>query len=252
MRKQSNAAPVQASDLRIAAYLRVSTDEQAESGLGLDAQTTRVQAMAVVQGWIEPALYVDAGVTGKIDIGDRPAGARLLADIEAGLIDAVIVSSLDRIGRKAIFILNFIDTTKDSVQLVSCKEKIDTATATGRFMVTILAGLAELERDTISDRTKAALEARGRSVGIKAGIPPYGYSYQGKDVLVCDKQAAIVRAVFTLRQAGLTYRAIADRVQSDQGVPIAFKTVQLILDREAVYRGCCRGESTEKWPVILA
>jgi DNA invertase Pin-like site-specific DNA recombinase len=71
-------------------------------------------------------------------------------------------------------ILDFIDETKDRIQLVSCKESIDTSTPTGKFLVTIMAGIAELERDTISARTKAALEARGHSVGIRSGQPPYG------------------------------------------------------------------------------
>ena len=237
--------------LRVAAYLRVSTDEQAESGLGLDAQLKQVKAMSVVKGWSEPTLYVDAGITGTIDVGERPECARLLADIHAGKIDAVIVAALDRIGRRAIFILNFIDDTKDRIQLVSCKESIDTSTPAGKFLVLIMAGIAELERDTISARTTAALEARGRSVGIKGGQPPYGYRYDGKVVLVVESQKAIVRRVFALRKAGLTLRAIADTIETETGVHIGFNTVKVILDREDVYRGGVRGESENTWPVIL-
>lgn len=237
--------------LRIAAYIRVSTDEQADSGLGLEAQLTRVRAMATAKGWQEPVVYEDAGVTGTIDVDERPNGARLLADIAAGKIDVVIVASLDRIGRRAVFILNFIDETKDSVQVVSCKESIDTSTPSGKFLVTIMAGIAELERDTISQRTKDALDARGRSVGIKAGIPPYGYRYVGKVVEIDAGKAEIVRRVFSIRQTGLTLRATAKAIEEETGTSIAFKTVQLILDREAVYRGCKRGDSTETWPVIL-
>lgn len=242
----------------VAGYLRVSTDEQAESGLGLGAQQEKVKAMCIVKGWDAPAFYIDKGVTGKIDLSQRPEGARLLEDIAAGKIDAVIVAALDRIGRRAIFILNFIDKIKDPVvagrepvQLVSCKELIDTSTSSGRFMVTILAGLAELERDTISERTIAALEERGRTVGIRAGRPPFGYSYAGKDVVLNEDKTDLVRLIFSLHKQGLSLRKIADRVESEKGVHVGFKTVQEILQNEAAYRGGKRGESAETWPVIL-
>src|SRR6266516_4221078 len=142
---------LQLPELRVAAYLRVSTEEQADSHLGLDAQLKQVRAMAVVKGWSEPAIYSDDGVSGTIDIGERPDGAKLLRDIACGKVNAVIVASIDRIGRRALFILNFIDDTKDSIQLLSCKESIDTTTAVGKFVILMLAGIAELERNTISE-----------------------------------------------------------------------------------------------------
>ena len=231
--------------------MRVSTDEQADSGLGLDAQREKIIAMATVKNWPAPVFYVDAGISGMIATEDRPDGARLLADIAAGKIDAVIVASLDRIGRKAVYILDFIDQTKDRVQLVSCKEMLDTNSPTGKFVVLIMAGIAELERDTISQRTKDALAARGRSVGIKSGLAPYGYRYEGKEVYIIPEQADIVRLVYALRSDGLTLRAIADRIEVKTGVRIGFNTVKVILDREEVYRGGKRGESDQYWPAIL-
>ena len=233
-----------------AAYIRVSTDEQAESGLGLASQLSKVKAMATVKDWPEPAIYSDEGVSGKIDIGKRPEGKRLLADIEAGKVDAVIIASLDRIGRKALFILTFVANTEGQIQLVSVREGIDTTTIVGRFLITIMAGIAEMDGEIISQRTKDALEERGREFGIKAGIAPYGYYYQGKEVGINDEQAEIVRRVFALRSNALPLRTIAKAIENE-GTTIAFKTVQLILDREEVYRGSKRGESQETWPTIL-
>lgn len=187
--KKSVQKPVdtEAQPLRVAAYLRVSTEEQAESGLGLGAQEEKIRAMAVVKNWPAPELYVDDGVSGTIDLAERPEGKRLLDDIDAGKIDAVIVAALDRLGRKAVYILNFVEKINETVQLVSCKETIDTTTATGKFVLRMFASLAELERDTISERTIAALDQRGRTVGIQAGIPPYGYRYEGKDVHIVEE-----------------------------------------------------------------
>lgn len=263
MKKQVQK-PIEAQPLHVAAYLRVSTEEQKDSGLGLGSQEQKARAMAVVKGWNEPILYVDADVTGTIDIGARPAGARLIQDIEAGKIDAVIVAALDRLGRKAVYILNFAEKIEKKAQLISCKETIDTTTAIGRFVLRMFASLAELERDTTSERTIAALEERGRTVGIKAGIPPYGYRYDTTivkngayikrdfhGVVIVEEQAAIVRLVFALRKMSLSYRAIAGKIEEQTGTSIAFKTVQLILDRESVYRGGPRGETEHTWPVIL-
>ncbi len=254
-KKQSQGQ--ESPQLRVAAYLRVSTEEQAESGLGLDAQLERVNGMAMAKGWPQPAIYEDAGVSGMIEVDERKDGARLIADIASGQVNAVIVASLDRIGRRAIIILNFIATTKEAT-LVSAKESIDTSNAIGRFMVTIMAGLAEMERDTISERTVAALEARGRTVGIKAGLPPYGYrydtelvqngSYTRRDfhgVLVNEQEAANVRYVHELRDQGLSYRGIAAITH------IPFTTIANIVNRKASYQGGQRGESDQTWPIIL-
>lgn len=244
MKKQGQKPSEQA--LRVAAYLRVSTDEQAESGLGLGAQEQKIRAMCIIKDWPVPTFYIDAGVTGTVDLPDRPEGARLLEDIDAGKVDAVIVSSLDRLGRKAVYILNFVDRIDEAVLLISCKETIDTTTATGKFVLRMFAALAELERDTISERTVAALEQRGREVGIKAGLPPYGYRYEAKEVFIVPVEAEVVRQVFDLRSQGLTLRAIAAQT------PLSFNAVKKVLDRKHVYLGGLRGDSQHTWPVILA
>ncbi|HEX6478724.1 MAG TPA: recombinase family protein [Ktedonobacteraceae bacterium] len=264
-RKQANKQVETERVLRVAAYLRVSTEDQAESGLGIGSQEEKARAVCTMKGWPVPTFYVDNGISGKIDIAERvkpttehPTGSQLVKDIQAGLVDVVIVAALDRIGRKALYILNFVALLGERVQLFSAKETIDTSTPTGKFMVTIMAGLAELERDTTSQRTIDALDARGRSVGIRAGLPPYGYHYDTDivrngqylkrdfhGVSIVPEQAEVVRKVYELREQGLTLRAIAERV------PLSFNAVKNVLDRESVYRGGLRGESEETWPIIL-
>lgn len=238
----------------VAGYLRVSTDEQAESGLGIDAQKALVRAQATINGWNadEITWYIDDGVSGTIDITDRAQGLRLVQDIHAHKVQAVIVASIDRIGRKAIYILSFVDDLEHAhCQFASVKERIDTTTPQGKFVLQMFAAIAELERNTIAQRTQQALEARGRSVGIKAGRPPYAYRYDGRGVLIDEDKARIVRAIFALRKRGMTLRAIAASIESTHGVHIGFKTVQEILLDEDKYTGGRRGESDECWPVLL-
>src|SRR5437868_5966832 len=85
----------------IAAYIRVSTEDQAESGLGMEAQRTRCKAMAQVKGWPEPTFYEDDGISGTKPVSKRPGLKLLVEDIMAGKIQAVIIPSLDRLGRTA-------------------------------------------------------------------------------------------------------------------------------------------------------
>src|SRR5260370_2169687 len=95
--------------LRIAAYLRVSTDEQAEPGLGIDAQRTQVRAMAVVKGYPSPTEYTDNGISGTKDVDKRPALQALMSDVQAGRANVVLIPSLDRLGRTTPIIRRLVE-----------------------------------------------------------------------------------------------------------------------------------------------
>src|SRR5450759_3377250 len=90
--------------LRTAIYVRVSTDEQTESGLGLASQEDRCRALALAKGWTIAGLYREEGVSGTVDPKARPEAGRLLADAAAGLLDVVLVLKIDRLARRAEWI----------------------------------------------------------------------------------------------------------------------------------------------------
>src|SRR5512142_1938604 len=147
--------------LHVAAYIRVSTEDQAESGLGMDAQRSRCKAMCEVKAWPEPTFYVDDGISGTKPVAKRPGLRKMIEDIEAGRIDAVVISSLDRLGRSAHIIINLVEEFRQKhIALVSCKESFDTSTPQGQLMLGIFAVLAQFERDLISQRTTDALVER--------------------------------------------------------------------------------------------
>ena len=242
----------------VAAYLRVSTDEQARSGLGLGAQAERVAAQAVVKGWPIPVAYVDEGISGTKDSRHRPALARLLAAVAAHEVDAIIVNSLDRLARNTRLTLDLVDElNRHGVILVSCKETLDTTTPQGQFFVTIIAGMAQLERDMIADRTRAALAEHSRRDGESGGRMPYGYARDAEKRLRVDlQQARIIRRVFAYRAEGLSLRAIAARLNrggyhSPQGAHWHHSSVAAVLANAAYYRGGKRGASDLCWPIIL-
>src|SRR5437588_6926692 len=122
----------------VAAYIRVSTEDQSESGLGMDAQRTRCRAMTQVKGWPEPVFYEDDGISGTKPVSKRPGLKQLVEDITAGTIQAVIVLSLDRLGRTAKIIINLVEDLRvHNVALISCKESFDTSTPQGQLMLGI-------------------------------------------------------------------------------------------------------------------
>lgn len=253
---QQTATPATPAQQRAALYVRVSTDEQAEA-YGLDVQRARCSAAAAAKGWAVVRTYTDAGISGTLPAADRPGLAALLADAAAGLIDHVIVLALDRLARRTSLALQLIEQLAAAgVSLTSCKEALDTATPAGQFVLTMFAALAQLERDTIVERTTAGRNQRGLADGERGGRLPYGY-VRVDGVAVDEQRAALVRGMFADRAAGLTLRAIAARLNSEgartaRGAAWGPSEVKRVLDHEAAYRGGLRGmSSTHRWPAIL-
>jgi site-specific DNA recombinase len=242
----------------VAAYVRVSTDEQKRSGLGLEAQLRKVQAMAAVKDWEEPTVYRDEGISGTKGPTKRPGLAQLLRDVRSGRYAAVIIPSLDRLGRKTRLVLELVEELSAAgVALVSCKESLDTATPQGQFVLTLFAALAQLERDMIAQRTTAALDAKRRRDGFAGGRLPYGYHrLTDGGIGVHREQAPVVRYIFRLRAGGMSYRRIAAHLSIMTAAPRGgdvwrHSAVAEILSNEAIYAGGRRGEGELRWPAIL-
>lgn len=253
---------------RAAIYLRVSTDDQAQNGYGLDVQREKCRAMALVKGWevADDHIFTDEGISGTLDAADRPALAALLAAAENGEIDAVILLALDRLGRKTRLVLDLVERlTNAGVTVVSTKEGLDTSTPQGQFVLTMFAALAQLERDTIVERTTAGREQRGKIDGEKGGRLPFGYVRRAAEITikrppsidVDDQAALVVRRIFALRDQGLSLHKIAaqltaDRVPTPRGKQQwSAMGVREILQNEAAYKGGPRNGSGYNWPAIL-
>jgi site-specific DNA recombinase len=259
-RRQSPNSPV-VQVQKVAAYLRVSTDEQADSGLGLANQRRRCEAMAVAKGWPTPVIFQDAGVSGTKDVSERPALSQLLEAVRRKEFDGVIVLALARLGRRTRLVLDLVEElTAHGSALVSCQEQLDTSTSQGQFTLTVFAALAQLERDQIAERTTAALAELSRRSGETGGKCPYGYRRyrKGNDrcVRVDPSEKAVVRDIFAWHDQGISTREIAARLQ-DKGIrPPRTSTwrhsaVIYILANRAVYAGGLRGDSKERWPRLL-
>lgn len=165
----------------LAVYMRVSSDQQRTRGT-IENQRTLLDRYLVKEGTTAYGWYQDDGVTGTIKFADRPDGARLLSDITTGQIGLVVVTKLDRFGRNAREILNAVhELEQHGARLISLKENVDTRTIAGRFFLTVLAGVAELERDMIAEKTDEGKARRLLETTWMGGNVPYGYRVEGKN-----------------------------------------------------------------------
>lgn len=189
----------------IVAYLRVSTDEQAASGLGLDAQRASIAAEAERRGLPIVATFVDAGLSGKNL--SRPGLAQALRSVESGNGTVLCVAKLDRLSRSVHDATGLLEqSTRGGWGLVALDVAVDTTTPAGTAMTHILSVFAELERRLIGERTKAALTAK-KARGDKLGRPR---------VISVAVEARIRRD----HDAGMSWSAIARALNAEE-VPTA-------------------------------
>ncbi len=183
-------------------YRRVSTDEQVVSGLGLEAQRNTLTAELAARGWAESYSAVDAGVSGSVAPRERPALAEALAMLEAGEADALVVAKLDRASRSMGDLVDLMKTASEQAwDLVALDLGVDTSTPMGKAMASMAGAFAELERELISERTKAALAVR-RAQGVKLGRPS-------------EQSAENLDRIAELTRQGLGLRRIADTLNAE-------------------------------------
>jgi len=192
------------STIRCAIYTRKSTDEGLEQEFNsLDAQREAGENYIASQrseGWIcLPDRYNDGGYTGGNM--DRPALKRLLADIEAGRVNCVVVYKVDRLSRSLLDFARMMETfEKHGVSFVSVTQQFNTNTSMGRLMLNVLLSFAQFEREIISERTRDKIAAARRKGKWSGGMPILGYDVApgGGKLLVNEDEAARVRAIFEL------------------------------------------------------
>ena len=190
-------------------YARVSTDKQAEQGVSLEAQEAKIRAMATVQGADLIEVIVDGGESAKNL--NRPGLRRLIALVDAGNIDAVIVAKLDRLTRSVKDLCELLELfEKRRVALVSVAESLDTGSAAGRLVITIMGAVSQWEREAIGERTRDALRHK-RTSGERVGNIRFGFrlSPDGKHVEPDPGEQAVLTEIRHLRQNGHTLRGIA-------------------------------------------
>jgi DNA invertase Pin-like site-specific DNA recombinase len=195
-------------------YVRVSTDRQAEHGVSLEAQEAKIRAMATVQGADLIDVIVDGGESAKSL--NRPGLQRLMGLVNSGTVQAVIVAKLDRLTRSVKDLCGLLELfEKRKVALISVAEALDTGSAAGRLVITIMGAVSQWEREAIGERTRDALRHK-RSNGERVGNIEFGYRLSAdRRHLEPDltEQAALAE-IRNLRRQGQTLRGIAATMNS--------------------------------------
>src|SRR5262249_1796505 len=190
-------------------YVRVSTVRQADHGVSLEAQEAKIRAMATIHSAELVEVIVDGGESAKSL--NRPGLQRLLALINAGQVQAVIVAKLDRLTRSVKDLCHLLELfEKRKVALISVAESLDTASASGRLVITIMAAVSQWEREAIGERTRDALRHK-RSQGHRVGNIPFGcrLAADGQHLEPDAAEQAALQEIRRLRQQGTSLRGIA-------------------------------------------
>ncbi len=204
-------------------YTRCSTQEQADSGLGLAAQTERIRAYCKMKGMALLDIIEDPGVSGGKPLADRDGGRELLRIIKKRQTDAVVMLKLDRMFRNAGDCLTTVERWEKAgvaLHIVDLgNNAIDTTSAAGRFMLVVLAGAAEMERNLVRERTKAAMGVK-RANGERVGSLPYGHTLaaDGVTLIPNDAEQETIGTIRTMRNEGLSFTKIAETLTT-RGIP---------------------------------
>lgn len=206
---------------RCGIYTRKSTTAGLDQAFrSLDAQ--REACLAYIQrqkGWKAwPKTYEDGGFTGATL--DRPAFQDLLQDVDAGLIDVVVVYKVDRLSRSLLDFTEVIERFhKKGVAFVSVTQNFSTADAMGRLTLNMLMSFAEFEREMIAERTRDKIAAARRKGKWTGGRVPLGYDLTDRRLVPNEQEAGLVRTIFSRYLEGKSAVAVAQWL-NDENVPL--------------------------------
>lgn len=208
------------NNIKAGLYARVSTDSQLD-GYSIDAQKEFLISYAKSKDYTEFEFYIDGGYSGK-DL-NRPAIQRLISDCKNHKIDAVFVFKLDRISRSQRDTLYLIEEVfnKYDVSFISMRENFDTSSPFGKAMIGVLSVFAQLERETILERTRIGLKKRAETGLWRGGgkIPfPYRYDRNTGTLVPIPEQVELLHKMISLYISGKSFNAIGNIVGMDESM----------------------------------
>jgi DNA invertase Pin-like site-specific DNA recombinase len=229
---------------RVVGYLRVSTQQQADEGVSLEAQRTKLRASAVAMDLELVALCEDAGVSAKTL--DRPGLRAALALLDQGQADGLVVAKLDRLTRSVRDLGELVDRYFERRFALLClADSLDTRTASGRLVLHVLGAVSQWEREATAERTRDAL-AQVRADGGILGREGFGWKRATADATApcghpvkepIESERITIRRVVELRAGGQTFVQIAAGLEAEghatkRGGRWHPTTIQRILRRE--------------------
>ena len=183
------------NQFKVSIYIRVSTSKQANEGDSLDEQEKELKKFCEYKNYLIHKTHIEAGRSAKDT--NRPEYQRLMKDIEAGKINAVVVKKLDRLSRSLLDFEGFMVTAqKHNVEFISLKENFDTTTAMGKAMLRVALVFAQLEREQTSERIIDVMSYRAQQGLYNGGIIPYGYDSLNKELVINAQEKKVLELIF--------------------------------------------------------
>lgn len=202
--------------MKVAAYVRVSTDEQVQEGYSIAAQRNRLEAYAISQGWEIVQWYVEEGQSAK-DM-NRTELQRMLKGIQQNIFDVVLVYRLDRLTRSVLDLYELLKNFEEhGVKFKSATEAYDTTTATGKLFLTLIASLAQWERENLGERVRMGMLQKAKEGKWAVSMAPIGYELEEDYLKVNPVEAAVVKEIFSLYVSGVGMNKIA-RMLNQRGL----------------------------------
>ena len=210
------------------AYIRVSHTESL-NGTSLETQERRCKAFAELHNFSIDKVYTEV-VSGGVEFRKRPVFQKVLSELKAN--SKLVVSRLDRLSRKVIDTLKLVDDFKRERKEI-CITDIGNIHKDGvsKVFVTILASLAEIERENISTRIKASKKLAQEDRKYLGGYTEFGYKVENKKLVPDDKEFIVLQSMVNLRKSSLGYRKISDEIKNKFGKKIYYPQVHKILNR---------------------
>ena len=210
------------------AYLRVSHTESL-NGTSIETQEKRCRAFAELHNFSIDKVYTEV-VSGGVEFRKRPIFQKVLSELKGN--SKLVVSRLDRLSRKVIDTLKLVDDFKREHKEI-CITDIGNIHKDGvsKVFVTILASLAEIERENISQRIKASKKIAKDDRKYLGGYTEFGYKVENKKLVPDEKEFIVFQSMVNLRKSGLGYRRISDEIKNKFGKRIYFPQVHKILNR---------------------
>ena len=229
--------------MRVALYIRVSSEEQAIHGLSIEAQTEALDKWAKDERAEIVGRYIDAGISARKSALKRPALQRLLNDVRNNRVDLIVFTKLDRWFRNIAEYYKVQEVLEAyNVNWKTTQEDYDTATASGRLKINIMLSVAQDEADRASERIKAVFDSKIQRLEPISGKVPFGYKIENKRIVVDPDTAPIAQDLFRQYVACRSIRALTKYAMDNHRLIYTPTGLRMFLTNER-YIGKAHGQN---------